>query len=445
MTASEVARYMNTMKSKVKSKRLVFLRGYYLSMYRTYMIRLFDECYVSDPTVFNQKELFRNIAELGIADMFGNSGSLNLDYRQTRFAYLKATDPTKKSFLYNLMNAIKYRDMCFYLDKVYEDYGFRDSQTGTIKLNMCLQGAKILSKSGAEFNTVVADCITLFEEEVKTLSFNEYIWCLAMHELGIPKEEWTKDGLLDGKLSHKWEVDCAEGILNGVFKVSGGKYTSNLLSWLKSHPWGDNRMSLESKGLYDYLFMTRFSEINSVIGTLTDVIAQDPDSALLGVYGSTVYYKQPRTMFEVPIGIFQIVNEPDDVETVLPEGCCIHGLTGEFYSVERLEEDEIGYAGCPIPLDTSKGRSFVYDREQTDVVFESWYSFNKNNIRFNDDYGKYPDSPFALGSVSDDLYRGYVSSLKGNNGLLIVLKVSKLEQFEQSKKEVFKFIEGVRK
>ena len=78
-------------------------------------------------------------------------------------------------------------------------------------------------------------------------------------------------------------------------------------------------------------------------------------------------------------------------------------------------------------------------------MFESWYSFNKGNITFSDDANKYPESPFAPGSISDDLYRGYVSSLKGNSGLLIVLKVSKLEQFEQSKKEVFKFIEGVRR
>ena len=446
MTASEVARSMNAIKTRVKSKRLMFLRGYYLSMYRVYMVKLFDDCYISDPTVFNEKELFRNIAEMSITDMFGNSGGLRLNYAQTRFAYLKATEDTKKTFLYNLMNALKYRDMCLYLDKVYEDCGFREAPTTRLKINMCLQGAMILAKSGVVFNKVIADCLTDFEDEVMTLSFNEYLWCLSMHELGIPKEDWRKDGLLDGKLTHEAEVECAEGILNGVFKVTGGLYTDKLLEWLKNHPWGENRMSIDSKGLYDYIFIDRYFEINSVIDALTNVIVQDPDSSLLGVYGSTVYYKQKRKTFEVPMGLFQVVNDMEEDERVLPAGTCIQGLTGEFYSVDRLEEDGIGYAGCPMVIEFGKECLIVYDREQTDVMFESWYSFNEAVFSFSEEEGdNAPKSPFILGTVSDELYKGYVNSLKSADGLLATINVSSFAQFEQAKKEVWKFIEGVRK
>lgn len=446
MTVNEVAKIMNSTKTRVKPKRVMFLRSHYLSMYRVYMIRLFDDFYVSDPTVFNTKELYKNIADLDITDMFGNSGGLNLNYEQAKFAYLKATDDTKKSFLYNLMNALKYREMCEYLDRLYEDCGFRGSPSVRIKLNVCLQGAMVLAKSGLELNQVVADCITEFEDEVKYINFNEYIWCLAMHELGIPKEEWQCDGLIDGKMSHSAEVECAKGILNGVYKVTGGKYTDVFIKWLRNHPWGENRMSIDSKGLYDYLFIDRFFEINSMIDALTDALSQDPAVSMLGVYGSRIYYKQQRTTFDVPVGLFQIVNDMSDEEQIMPAGTCIYGMTGEFYSVDRLADDGIYYVGCPMVLEAGKDVLYVYDREQTNVVFESWYSYNDAVFSFSEEESlNAPPSPFILGTLSDTLYKGYVNSLKSPDGLIFSVKVSSLSQFEQAKREVWKFIEGVRK
>lgn len=446
MTANEVARSMNTLKNRVKSKRLMFLRGYYLSMYRVYMIKLFDDCYISDPTVFNEKELYRNIAELNITDMFCNSGGLRLTYAQARFAYLKADDDTKKTFLNNLMNALKYREMCCCLDKAYEECGFRDSPSNRINLNMCLQGAMILAKSGVEFNHVIAECITEFEDEVKTIDFNEYIWCLCMHKLGIPKEEWRDGGLFDGKMSHEAEVECARGILNGVYKVTGGRYTDVLLRWLKEHPWGEKRMSIDTKGLYDYIFIERFFEINSVIDALTNVIEKDKDSKLLGVYGSLVYYKQKRTSFDVPFGLFQIVNDSEDEERIMPTGTCICGMTGEFYTIDRLDDDGIYYVGCPMVLESGKETIFVYDREQTDIKFESWYSYNGAEFSFSEEEGNSaPKSQFIIGTMADTLYKGYVNSLRSTDGLIMSLKVGTLSQFEQAKREVWKFIEGVKK
>lgn len=445
MTVNEVAKAMNNSRVKVKSKRLMFLRSYYLSMYRVYMVRLFDDCYISDPTVFDEKEIFRNIAELNLTDMFGNSGGLSLNYAQTRFAYLKS-DGSKRDFLFNLMNALKYREMCFDLDKVYESCGFREAPANRIKLSLFLQGAMVSVKSGVKFNQVTAECMTEFEDDVKTISFNEYIWCLAMHELGVPREEWQNDGVLDGKLSHDSEVECAEGILNGSFKVTGGKYTHLLLNWLKAHPWGNARMSHDSKGLFDYIFIDRFYEVNSVIDALTNVVLEDKDSSLLGVYGSNVYYSQKRTKLDVPIGLFQVLNSVEEDEVLLPSGDCVHGLTGEFYSVERLEEDGTGYVGCPMIMEVGKNVLFVYDREQTDLKFASWYSYNNAVFNFDaEEADNAAKSPYILGTVSDELYKGYVNSLRSADGLIVTLSVSTLSQYEQAKKDVWKFIEGVRK
>lgn len=443
MTLSNIVSEMNKNRPRIKSRRLVFLKGYYLSMYRVYMMRLFDDCYISDPTVFNEKEINKNIAEMSIADMFGYSGSLRLSYDQIRFAYLKA-EGSKKTFLENLMNTIKYREMCVYLDKVYEVFNFRESRTSYIRLNLCYQGAKILAKSSVEFNEVTAECLSEFEDEIKTININEYIWCLAMNELGIPREDWQKDGLMDSKLSHKEEVECAEGILNGTFKVTGGKYSETLIEWLKVHPWGNNRVSVESKGLYDYIFHFKMFEIEAAVDAITEAIIKDKDSVLMGMYGSIIYYKQHRKSYDMPIGLFQVINDVNEEEKVNHESTCVYGMTGEFYSIDRLEEDGITYAGCPVLLPVDKEVIFAYDREQTDVQFETWYSFNNADFTFGEDESnRLPKSPFKKDSPSDALYNGYKNSLKSANNLIVPLKISQMSQLEQAQKEVRKFIEGV--
>ena len=48
-------------KTKTKLKRLLELKKYYLSMYRCYMIRLYDLGYIADPTRYNQKEIIQNL------------------------------------------------------------------------------------------------------------------------------------------------------------------------------------------------------------------------------------------------------------------------------------------------------------------------------------------------------------------------------------------------
>lgn len=434
---------MNTYKSKVKQKRLMYLRGYYLSMYRTYMLQLFDCCYISDPTVFNQLELYKNIAELGITDMFTQAGTLQLTYDQAMFAYSKA-EGANKEFLLSLMNALKYRALCQSIDNAYEDCSFRDSSSSKIRVLVCQKGCQLVTKGCNEFNLAIAECLSDFSEEVKTISINEFLWCAAMRKLGVPKEEWFDDGLLDGKMSHESEVACIKGTLNGIFRVSNGKYTDRLIKWLHEHPWGSNRMSIDSKGLYDILFFDYSDEINQVVNGITNLIEKDADSKFLGMLGSTIYYSQKRSSFDMPFGAFQIINDASsEDEVILPTVCGLSGLTGEFYSVARLEADGIGYAGCPMLIESGKDCWVVYDREQTDIQFESWFSYN------NVDYDFFDDScvvaPFEDGSLPFQIYTGFINSLRDPNQMVATVAVSNHKQLMSAVREVSKFIEGVKK
>ena len=443
MTISGVVRSMNATKVKVKTQRLIDLRGYYLSMYRVYMVRLYDACYISDPTIFDEKTLFKNIGEMGISDMTGYSGEIRLCYEQARFAYLRNNDETKREFLFNLMNALKYREYCLYIDKFYEWYGFSEGNYVKVRLNMGMQGSKVCSKDVMGFNEVTAECLTNFEDEIQTLNIDEYIWCLAMQELGIPRSEWNEDGILVDKMAHSSEVKCIEGILNGVFKVHGGKYSDRLIDWLKVHPWGNARMSIESKGLYDYVFATKGNEIKQVLELLLDLVEKDKDCTLVGMYGSKIYFKHPRKFLELPVGVFQILNEADGSEDILSSCNCVMGMTGEFYTPDRLTEDGYGYAGCPVCVyKTATSSILVYDREQTNLRYETWFENTKEAcITFTqEDADNAPESPFIYGTLSDQIYKGYVNSLRSADGLITKVPVETQQQFEQSLKEVRKFI-----
>lgn len=442
MTVGEIVKKMNFSKVKVKPKRMMFLRGYYLSLYRVYMLRLFDSCYISDPTIFNKTELYRNISEMGIADMFSMSGVLQLTYDQAVFAYAKA-DESSKEFLFNLMNALKYREFCMVIDKAYEDCSFRENASSKIRVHVCLKGSQLATKSGNEFNYAIAECLSDFSEEVKTISINEFLWCMAMHELGVPKEDWQKDGLLDGKMTHSDEVLCMKGLLNGSFKPSKGMYTDRLLSWLKCHPWGENRMSRDTLGLYDYLFFKYCREIESAIDVLSRTVEEDEGSTFLGMLGSTLYYSQKRSSFEMPFGAFQILNDAtSEEEVIMPQGCGMCGMTGEFYTEARLEADGIGYAGCPMLIETGNECWVVYDREQTDVVFDSWFSYNQAAYDFEEDGAA--ESPFSAGSLQGQIYNGLVDSSKSADRLVVPVNACSHKQLSLAIKDVWKFLKGVK-
>lgn len=451
MTIFEIVQEMNKTKPKIKTERLIFLKGYYLSMYRAYMMKLYNDMYISDPTEFNELELRKNISDFGISDLIGYSGSLDLSYKQLEFAYLKAKssnspDTLKCSFLKYLMEAIKYWDCCVTLDRFYEEYNFRCCNINKVKLHMGIFGAYVTARTGVAFNKVIAECFTTFENDIKSININEYIWCLAMEELGIPEVDWREDGLFDCALSHEDEVSCARGILDGKFRVTGGKYTDVLLNWLKTHPWGaERRMSYETKGLFDYIQSSRAVEIGNYVGSVASSLSEEYE--VVGMNDCDIYYKQPREECEYPFGLFQVINTDSDCEEVINDTeNGIYGVTGELYSIDRLDSDGIIYAGCPVRVEVPRGAILVYDREQLDVQFDSWFKANDVEFTFSEEEASHmPESPFKPGTLSDELYKGYVNSLKSVDNTIVPLRVSSLKQLEQAQKDVKKFVKGVMK
>lgn len=445
-TVSQVVKQLNTNGCKVKSKYMSFVKRYYLAMYRVYMLQLYDKGYISDPTRMDVKELRKNIVDMNISAMYGVSGSINLTSDQALFAYYKNYRNRDKAdeseFLFLLYWALYHREGCLAIDKIYEDNNFRGNLSSKIKFGLRMKGCLIETRSCVPISQAICDCMVPFELEVHSLNADEFIWCCAMQTLGVPKEEWGRDGLIDSSLTHEEEVECIYGLLEGYYKAEGGKYLNLLEDWLKDHRWGEFRMLSEQRGLYTYVCVEKHLEISNVMNVLLDVVDKDPDSGIVAVYGSKVYYSQKREEYVMPFGIFQYVNNETYEDNLLPDGSLLNGLTGEMFTEDRLKEDGVVYSGCPILLNVSiLNTELYYDIEQTDIKYPTWFKHSAPELLFGNEIAKQmPPSPFRSGSLQDEIYRGFVDSLRGPSHLICTVHVKDLYSFEAAKREVYKII-----
>lgn len=428
-------------KKKTKTKRMLEVKRYYMSMYRCYMVKMYDLAYISDPTKFNEEEIIKDLLYLGINEVFANTGKISLTSSQVQFAmYKNKSNSEKYEFLSILYNILKYREFSEKVDMLYEEYGFQDSDSAVIRTNIYPRGALITQKSGIVFDEVTARCISSFEDDTKYLSIDNDLWILAMKVLGIPEEDWLSDGIFDGSLCHNEEVECIEGILNGLFKIENGKYTNILIDWLFSHKWSsDVKFKAEMKGLYDYLF-SYVNEVETFLMSKMSEISKIKNASLLTIEKDRVYYNIPRKSYKMPFGVFSIVCNAFE-EDFLPDGNILNGYTGELYTEDTLTSEGETFAGCPILVNTSVNKTDTfYDLEQTSFKCVSWFGNNDEASIVFDDTVDLNNNPFTVGTTQYDIYKGYLNSLKSADGLINEIKVNSYEEFEKAKKDVFKIL-----
>lgn len=431
---------------KIKLKRLMTIKKYYLSMYRANMVRLYSLDYISDPTRFNDKEIKQDIIELGIiADITSYTGVVSLSSETVKFAlYKNKGNEEVCQFLSILYQVMRYKELSEKVDIIYEEYNFYGVDSAKVKLQMLQKGAMVVQKSGLVFDEAMARVISPFEKVTKCISFNDSLWEICMECLGIPQSEWNDDGLFDEGLSHDEEVECAEGILNGCFHISGGKYIATLEEWLLAHRWSETaKFQADTKGLYDYIYCVKSHEVEDVFNKrLCDI-----DGDILSIQKDKVYFNVDRSDIELPIGVFTVMCNADLDEELLSTGNALYGYTGEVYTEERLIADEATFVGCPIYVSTGLNKvELVYDVEQTDIPFSSWFTEEGMCIDFSEkDAESLPDNPFSLGTLEYDIYNAYKHSLSDADNLIYALSTLSSTEAELASayKKVYKTLEGI--
>lgn len=416
-------------KVTVKDTRVMSLKKHYLSMYRVYMVYLYDKGYISDPTVFNQKEILGNIVDLGINGMSSVSGKIELSEDYIGYALAKnKSDEEISEFLSLLLNAVKYRNMSMNIDKFYDDCGFSIEPKNKVSLGLAQAASRIVTKGGYDLNESILKCFK--DTGYRFVSLNERIYETALNELGISND--TDDSIFVTGLTKEEEVMYSHLILNGLVRLDG-KDSDKLVSWLKNNKWSDgNRFSSKNEGLYNWVVYIKSNDMIEEQAKLLNELIDGGYS--IACMQSNGFYVECKDTHELPIGIFSVVGDDDDGE-FLPEINKLEGYTGEVYSLDYLTNQGLSYVGCPIELYVSdKTKGYFIDKEQTELKDSiSWFKYLNVNI----DFGKslYTEGVFPSGSNEDKLYKMLGDSESGK--LVGYLDISEKE-LEAVKKSVIK-------
>lgn len=410
------------------------LKKYYLSMYRVYMVELYDKGYISDPTRINCKELYSNIHELGINGMFDTFGEIFLTTPQVTYAMYKHKNSEEiMDFLSILYKALKYREYSIDIDNLYDNYNFSEFAKGQVCLGLKQRGAKIECKTGFGISRAIIACLLKQDETAVCENFNSELWDIAMEELGIPADEWHEDGLIASGLSHEEEVDCIELILEGNVEVSG-KYAKVFQDWMYEHKWKQKGMTNNCKGLYDYIFSSRAIDILEIESRILNSL-NDSDRKVYAIVGGQYYTSKKISTYNIPMGSFIVSSGEDDV--MLFDGALLSGYTGEVYSLEYLEEEGIMFIGCPIELYTNPKEKFkFFDIEQVDIKSDTWFSNPDIDLFFEEELPEKVQE-FNPESIEEKIYEIYRQSQIGN----LIGKLDSLEGVESAKKNVMKYLE----
>lgn len=392
-------------KEVVKTQRLYDLKRYYLSMYRHYMVQMYDNSFIDDPTRFDKKQIIRNIVEMGISGLQDISGKIQLTPEYVRYAIHKNknNDVDIKIFLDILYNIVKYQSYSMDIDNFYDSHDFENTSKQKVSMNLKMSGPLVSEKEAYHFSKAIVNCFLSPGKTAEEVSLNPYIWDIAMEILGIDKSDWNAHGLFVEGLSHNEEVECANLIFEGKVELNG-KYGDLLLNWLKNHKWLEKGMSMTRKGLFDYTFGSCSDKIYEGFNSIFSKIL-DEGYRVVAVCGSTVYYEKPLEKVKFPIGYFVVESGYED--TIMYSGNALNGYTGEVYSRDFLVEEGILYSGCPIELNTSlREKKLYYDLEQVGISCDSWFKSSGIEWEF-DERSPYEFTKYEKGSLEYRIYDLY--------------------------------------
>ena len=424
-------------KALVKTQRLLDLKRYYASMYRHYMVRMYDKSYIDDPTKLDGRQIRRNILDLNIKGLRDISGSIQLTPEQLQYAIYKNSNTGEESvnFLYDLYQIMKYRNYSRDIDALYDTFDFAGNTKQKVFLNLKMVGPLVETLKPFRISKAVLNCLLPIDKTVGTVSFNDKVWDIAMKELCIPEKDWFKPGLFDRSLSHEEEVECCKILLEGSVELDG-KYAGVLTEWLKSHKWLEKGMSNTRKGLFDYVFSAYSEEMYNCESFIFSKLEEE-GKRILAISDSTIFFEQDMDEFKFPIGYFTIESGEEDNEMYY--GNALNGYTGEVYSKEYLDEEGIMYVGCPLELNVGvREKRLYYDIEQVDLICDSWFKSSGIEWEFDEkeDYSfdKYPE-----GSLEYQIYNLYRKAQFGEPVGCISCPDS-VKALEDAKKNIMKCI-----
>lgn len=389
-------------KVTIKTSRVLDVKKHYMSLYRANMVYLYDKGYISDPTVFDTKEILGNIVDLEIKHLTGVTGRIELSEDYIGYAKCKYKNNEEVlDFLNILSNVVKYRNMSINIDKFYDDLGFANEVKNKVSLNVVQSASRIFNKNGFNLDESILKCFKPYGVGFKLVTLDDVIYNIALSELGITNE--SQDSLFVKGLTKEEEIRYAHLILNGLVKLDG-EYADKLNDWLRKNKWAEgNKFSSQNEGLYNWVLYIKSNMMIEEQSLLLNKLL-DEGNEIVCMQSNGFYVIDVDSPVEFPVGLFAVVSD-DDAEDVLPEINKLEGYTGEVYSLEFLESHELEFVGSPIELyvDAKKKALFV-DKEQTELKDAiSWFKHEDAKWSFGESL--YREGVFTKDSLEDRIYK----------------------------------------
>lgn len=369
-------------KTDISDITIMEVKKHYLSLYRAYMVWLYDEGFISDPTTFNRKELYKNIVDMGITHISDVSGKINLSEDHIGYAAARHRDDDDISkFLSKLLNIVKYRNISRNIDKFYVEGGFSPDTSKKVSLNLTQSVSRIMVKGGYKVDDGILKCFNGINSAFEFISMNDMIYKVAIEELGI--EDNSQNSLFVKGLTREEEIKYAEIILNGLVTLDG-VYADKLVEWLKGNKWSeDNKFSSKREGLYNWVVYVKSNDMQDRQSELLNKLL-DEGKKVVCMKSNGFYILKDEKDTEFPVGMF-VVNSDTPEGEVLPDINRLEGFTGEVYSLNYLLKNGLDYVGCPILLFAdSKTKWYFVDKEQTEFKESiSWFKHVDASLSFS--------------------------------------------------------------
>ena len=358
MRTVEYVGKLNKLSHVADIDKVCSLKGYYMSMYRFYMLKLYDIGYIEDPTVYDEITIRRNLADLNIVGIKSTIGSYILNSDRIRYTLYKNKGEEQQEFLLLLYNALLYREYCKSIDSLYDIYYKKD----TFTLNVRAEKGMFVPKNDIVFTKANMRC--LIEEEY-TVGCNTiaYKQLEIMYEsIGVPFEDYA----IDKDLTIEDTMELIPVIFgNHPPDALDGEYADVVKSWFKKY----NR-SIESH-FYSHNAPTIFDLLEEILNKMEY-------SSIIAIYKNKIFYKKEIEYMKYPIGFFSITGGyGGDIVSTNED---INGYVGECYTEDYLINEGYNYIGAPIYVNNT----LVYDREQINMDSQSWFLAEDIDFEFEE-------------------------------------------------------------
>lgn len=397
MKVAEYLKKINKSKNPIKMDRWLDLKQYYMSMYRFYMLKLYDMGYISDPTRFVEVEILQNLIDMGIYDFRDSIGLVILKSNIADFTRCKyKNDEDKYNFLNILYKVLKYKEYCLELDKQYE------LNQSEVRLSFALKDSIMVSSlCTIDYNKGVFSALCKDGYLLDEVSINEHIFKYAMETLGISNKCFS-DGMFVKGMSLEDTIKFSNLILEGEVALTG-TYSNMLLDWLSEN-------TENGKGLYYHTCKYYSEQLSDIIDKETSKYGDD----FMILYLDKIYFKKPISKYRLPSSMFVCVSAGDDVDVVETDWSALYGYTGESYTKEFLDSQYIDYVGIPLITNVNGTEFQVYDSSQLIVVVEqdSWFKVDEMSFVFDENFSL--KNPYQKGTIEHALVESYIEGQKGN-------------------------------